>query len=278
MLIYSVFPGNKLAVLNAKYAPMPPNPRFACFHDVIKGCLQISPIQRLTTATVLERLAAIAESNNFDPREPSKIHVVIKPRSPTRPPAVTQVDTGSPSRAPLALTSSPRPAPISQPPGPKVPIIQSTSLFTSLKGGAGNILRNLKDTSSKVMHTMQQSIARTELDVSYLTSRIMVMPYPADGIESAYRANHIEDVRAFLQARHPPPTKIQLYNLSRGRCNVYRLPGRHIDCSFAFACVDSNALLLSAVYQICQDIYRYLHADLNHVIVLYCAVSSFDNS
>lgn len=52
-----------------------------------------------------------------------------------------------------------------------------------------------------------------------------------------------------------------------------RLPGRHIDCSFAYASSDSNAPLLSALYQICQDIYRYLNADFNHIVVLYCNVS-----
>jgi cyclin G-associated kinase len=144
-----------------------------------------------------------------------------------------------------------------------------------LRGGAGSLLRNIKDTSSKVMQTVQQSMARTELDASYLTSRILVMPYPVDGIESAYRANHVEDVRAFLMARHPPPTKIQFYNLSRGRPNVTRLIGRHIDCSFAYASSEANAPLLSAIYQICQDIYRYLNADVHHVVVLYCNVSNF---
>ena len=273
IIILFVFSGNKLAVLNAKYAPLPPNPRFACFHDLIKGCLQISPVQRLTTSALLERLAAIAESNNFDPREPAKIDVVIKPPAPPRPSPPPPAAAAPPPRPPPAAAPPPRPAPVVPTIGPKVPMAQSTGLFSSLKGGAGSILRNLKDTSSKMMHTVQQSMARTELDASYLTSRILVMPYPADGIESAYRANHVEDVRAFLQARHPPPAKIQLYNLSRGRPNVSRLPGRHIDCSFAYASVDSNAPLLSAIYQICQDIYRYLDADFNNVVVLYCTVS-----
>ncbi|XP_051171936.1 cyclin-G-associated kinase [Leptopilina boulardi] len=268
--------GNKLAVLNAKYAPLPPNPRYACFNDLIKGCLQISPVQRLTTSALLERLAAIAESNNFDPREPPKIDVVIKPAAPPRPAPPPPTSAAPPPRPPPATATvntappPPRPVPLTHPPNQRIPAAQSSGLFSSLKGGAGSILRNLKDTSSKVMHTVQQSMARTELDASYLTSRIMVMPYPADGIESAYRANHVEDVRAFLQARHPPPAKIQLYNLSRGRPNVSRLQGRHIDCSFAYASVDSNAPLLSAIYQICQDIYRYLDADFNHVVVLYC--------
>lgn len=123
------------------------------------------------------------------------------------------------------------------------------------------------------MHSVQQTMIRTELDMSYLTSRIMVMPYPSDGLESAYRANNVEDVRGFLQMKHPAPTKIQYYNLTRGRPNVTRMIGKHIDCSFAYAPADANAPLLSAIYQICQDVYRYLDADVHHFVVLYCTVS-----
>ncbi|XP_017764332.1 PREDICTED: cyclin-G-associated kinase [Eufriesea mexicana] len=275
-IIYSLitlkhpFPeGNKLAIVNGKYPPLPPNPRLACLHDIVKGCLEVSPVRRLTTSMILERLAAIAESNNFDPREPSKVEVSSKTPPPPRPAQPPNTPTPPPRPSPPINVPPPRPVPV-QTAVAKVPVAQTTGLLSSLKGGAGSILRNLKDTSSKVMYSMQQSMARTELDISYLTSRILIMPYPADGIESAYRANHVEDVRAFLQARHPPPARIQLYNLSRGRLNVSRLPGRHIDCSFAYASSDSNAPLLSALYQICQDIYRYLNADFNHIVVLYC--------
>ncbi|KZC09191.1 Cyclin-G-associated kinase [Dufourea novaeangliae] len=262
--------GNKLAIVNGKYPSLPANPRLSCFHDIVRGCLEVSPVRRLTTSMILERLAAIAESNNFDPREPPKVEVVVKTPPPPRPTPPPSTPAPPPPRpSPPVTMPPPRPAP-AQTTVAKVPVAQPTGLFSSLKGGAGSILRNLKDTSSKVMHSVQQSMARTELDASYLTSRILIMPYPADGIESAYRANHVEDVRAFLQARHPPPARIQLYNLSRGRPNVTRLPGRHIDCSFAYASSDSNAPLLSALYQICQDIYRYLNADFNHVVVLYC--------
>ncbi|XP_031846486.1 cyclin-G-associated kinase isoform X2 [Nomia melanderi] len=263
--------GNKLAIINGKYPPLPSNPRVSCFYDIVKGCLEVSPVKRLTTSMILERLAAIAESNNIDPREPPKVEVVAKTPPPPRPaPPPSSTPAPPPRPSPPVSVPPPRPAPV-QAAVVKVPVAQPTGLFSSLKGGAGSILRNLKDTSSKVMHSVQQSMARTELDASYLTSRILIMPYPADGIESAYRANHVEDVRAFLQARHPPPARIQLYNLSRGRPNVSRLPGRHIDCSFAYASSDSNAPLLSALYQICQDIYRYLNADFNHVVVLYCS-------
>ncbi|KAK0176030.1 hypothetical protein PV328_000209 [Microctonus aethiopoides] len=276
--------GNKLAIVNARYSPPPPNPRLSCINDLIKGCLEASPIKRMTTSILLERLAAIGESNNFDLREAAKIEIKAPPppRPTPPPPVIASAATPTPpprpvppvtsAPPPMASVPPPRPSPVNNPIPQKAPVSHSggSGLFSSLKGGAGSIFRNIKDTSSKVMHTVQQSMARTELDASYLTSRILIMPYPADGIESAYRANHVEDVRAYLQTRHPPPVKIQLYNLSRGRPNVSRLPGKHIDCTFAYATQDSNAPLLSALYQICQDIYRYLDSDFNHIVVLYC--------
>ena len=39
-----------------------------------------------------------------------------------------------------------------------------------------------------------RSIARTDLDLSHITSRVVAMSYPAEGLESAYR-NHVEDVK-----------------------------------------------------------------------------------
>jgi len=50
-----------------------------------------------------------------------------------------------------------------------------------------------------------------ELDVSYITSRLIVMSYPAEGVESAIK-NHIDDVREFLETHHPGSYTI--YNLS----------------------------------------------------------------
>lgn len=44
---------------------------------------------------------------------------------------------------------------------------------------------------------------RQDLDMSYLTSRIIAMSYPAEGLESAYR-NHIDDVKAYLESRKSP--------------------------------------------------------------------------
>lgn len=82
---------------------------------------------------------------------------------PQRPPDITRINNSHHQDVPVSVG------------------IGGGGLFSSIKGGAGSFLKNLKDTSSKVMQTMQQSIARTDLDISAITSRIMVMPCPSEG-------------------------------------------------------------------------------------------------
>ncbi|KAF7992546.1 hypothetical protein HCN44_004890 [Aphidius gifuensis] len=51
----------------------------------------------------------------------------------------------------------------------------SSGLFSSLRSGTGNLFKNIKDTSSKVIQSVQQTITRNdELDASYIKSRILV--------------------------------------------------------------------------------------------------------
>ncbi|RZC42947.1 cyclin-G-associated kinase [Asbolus verrucosus] len=59
----------KLRIINANYN-LPLDPKYSCFHDIIRGCLQVNPEQRLTVSGVLERIAAIAESNGYNLRAP----------------------------------------------------------------------------------------------------------------------------------------------------------------------------------------------------------------
>lgn len=86
-----------------------------------------------------------------------------------------------------------------------------------------------QDTSTKVMQTVQQSMARSELDMSYLTSRLIVMSYPAEGIESAYR-HHIDDVRAALDSRHA--NHYAVYNVSGRSYPPTRFSARVTDCGW----------------------------------------------
>ncbi|XP_022918062.1 cyclin-G-associated kinase [Onthophagus taurus] len=266
--------GAKLRIINGKYT-VPQDQKYACFLDIIKGCFQVDPERRLTIACLLERTASIAESRGYDIKAPLK----IKKEPPTN--VGDSVDNGvgsakngnlqQPQRPPPPnLQNSPPPLQARQPhlPPDQKQSYYSSSLFSSIKGGAGSFLKNLKDTSSKVMQTMQQTIARTDLDISYITSRIVVMPHPSEGIESAYRANHIDDVRMYLDSRHPN-NKYSVYNVS-GKSYVAKFgPARVVDCSFAYP-DHFHAPLLNALYQMCEDIYQYLSGDSRNVCVIHC--------
>lgn len=71
-------------------------------------------MQRLTTSTILERLAAFAESNGIDPREPAKVEVPVA--APPKPPAPTRPAPPLPTAAPVGGHGPPPPRP-APPPG-----------------------------------------------------------------------------------------------------------------------------------------------------------------
>lgn len=45
-----------------------PAHRYTCFHDILRGCFRVDPVQRFDVATVLDRLAAIAETKGWSMR------------------------------------------------------------------------------------------------------------------------------------------------------------------------------------------------------------------
>ncbi|CAH1644154.1 unnamed protein product [Spodoptera littoralis] len=268
----------KLAILNGNYNLNPNDQRYKCFHEVISGCLTVNPEERLTISSVLERLAAIAESNNVNLKQPlkferKKVEQSVATSSPAGKDPVANSQEAPNSRPPEPSRPPPpaRPpaAPHYQPPLPATPA-NSGGLFSSIKGGAGSFLKNLKDTSSKVMQTVQQSIARTDLDISYITSRIIVMPYPSEGLESAYKTNHIDDVRAYLESRHPGG-KYSIYNACRG-CRL-SFP-RHVPVTDAVRALwptpAHRAPLLAPYYALLQHMYQYLGKDDRQAAVITC--------
>lgn len=285
----------KLRIINANYV-LPPDPKYACFHDIIKGCFQPNPEQRLSISGILERLAAIAETNSYDLKgslpfktastmdEQGKENVGVNnssvatekvpPPRPTQRPISEHIsNVPKPERPPPPSnqnnivhnqkSSSAQPQTSSRQQEPK-----QAGLFSSLKGGAGSFLKNLKDTSSKVMATVQQTMGRTDLDIHYITSRIIVMPCPSEGLESAYKTNHIEDVRLFLDSRHPN-YRYSVYNLANKQSQSRFGQARIVDCSFAYP-EHFKAPLLNSVYQLCEDIYQYIAGDSRNVVVIQC--------
>lgn len=157
----------------------------------------MNPAQRIPVSSILESLAAIAESSSYNLRAPLNIQPAkqLNPSPPNSnsatassefingkssarnspnhtpppqrpaPPSVMPANhisrTPPPQRPPPTnhrAAPPPRPAqqPVQRPPEMTKPQSGSSGLFSSFKGGAGSFLKNLKDTSSKVMQTMQQ--------------------------------------------------------------------------------------------------------------------------
>lgn len=64
----------KLRIINANYA-LPGDSRYACFHEVIRGCLQVDPSKRFDVPTILDRLGAISETKGWPLKGPIELKV-----------------------------------------------------------------------------------------------------------------------------------------------------------------------------------------------------------
>lgn len=272
VLCYQVHPfedGAKLRIINGNFMLPSNDGRYDIFHDIIRGMLKVDPRMRLTITDVLDRLAAIGETRGYQLKcglmlsLPSQAAMPL-PQSRPSAPIATQGSPQPPRRPPPPNPSAnhqtlPTPAPTMHLTTASQPTL---GLLSSLKGGAGSLFKNLKDTSTKVMQTVQQSMARLELDFSYVTSRLIVTSFPAEGIESAYR-HHIDDVRNALDARHG--VHYTVYNVS-GRSYPSTKFNNLVCCGWP----QRQAPSLRTLYALCKSMYNYLDRDSKNICVLHC--------
>ncbi len=103
------------------------------------------------------------------------------------------------------------------------------------------------------------------LDLSYITGNIIAMGYPAQSFESVYR-NDLEDVKAFLDKRHPG--KYKLFNLcsDKKKYDHGLFDGRVIDIGFKDHCSPPFELVI----QFCNIMHQYLNEDKDNVAVVHC--------
>ncbi|KAG9469810.1 hypothetical protein GDO78_019611 [Eleutherodactylus coqui] len=143
-------------------------------------------------------------------------------------------------------------------------------LLDMVKGGAGRLFSNLKDnlkdtlkdTSTKVMQSVA-SYTKGELDISYITSRIIVMSFPAEGVELGFR-NHIEDVRSFLDSRHLDHYTV--FNLSPKSYRSAKFHNRVSECSWPVR----QAPSLHNLFAVCKNMHNWLQQNPKNVCVIHC--------
>lgn len=265
--------GAKLRIVNGNYT-IPSDSRFASFADIIKGCFVVDPSARFDVSMILERLGAISETMDWSLR--GQLDVVGKPlNSPLTETVVASTNSNPavnvPARPPPPQVKQEiRQVPVQPQQHQQQQMPQQAAvgggLFSSIKGGAGSFLKNLKDTSSKVMQSVQQTMARTDLDISFITQRIIVMPCPTEGLESAYKTNHMEDVKMYMEQRYPP-SKISVYNLGP-RCARIPPPVRTVECGFIYQPNPPKAPSLTHMYSLAEDMYGFLNSDPKAVVII----------
>lgn len=116
---------------------------------------------------------------------------------------------------------------------------------------------------------LYSSIARQDLDLSVITSRLIVMSYPAEGLESAYR-NHIEDVKAYLDSNGFPYIVV---NISGRSYDTLRF-GSHIkviDGGNSWKDPKKPPHIMSVI-AISDAIFKWMNQNDRNVVVIHCMV------
>ena len=101
------------------------------------------------------------------------------------------------------------------------------------------------------------------LDLSYITPRIIVMAYPKTFPKNLI-GNNITEVANFLNERHG--NKYLLINLSDKEYDTSKFHGSVITCQIIYNMPPSLLIL----FEICSKIYKYLSEDISNVVVINC--------
>eukprot|EP01130_Rhizamoeba_saxonica_P003589 TRINITY_DN149_c0_g1_i2.p1 TRINITY_DN149_c0_g1~~TRINITY_DN149_c0_g1_i2.p1 ORF type:complete len:431 (-),score=116.87 TRINITY_DN149_c0_g1_i2:55-1347(-) len=103
-----------------------------------------------------------------------------------------------------------------------------------------------------------------DLDLTYVTRRIIAMGFPSVGKEALYR-NPLKDVVRFFEKRHSD--HYRLYNLCAERhYEVEKFHGRVGQYPF----FDHNAPPIDTILECCNDIHDWLEADPKNIVGINC--------
>ncbi|XP_037113989.1 cyclin-G-associated kinase isoform X2 [Syngnathus acus] len=246
--------GAKLQIVNGKYSVPQNDTKYTVYHNLIRSMLKVNPGERLSITEVVNQLQEIAAARNVNPKSP--ITELLEQNGGFG-------SNGAAAAASTAATTVTAPSQIQHNNAGIYDPDQSGSGFLDiLKGGTERFLTNIKDTSSKVIQSVA-SYAKGDLDISYITSRIAVMSFPAEGVESAIK-NNIEDVRLFLDSRHPGHYAV--YNLSRRSYRPSRFHNRVSECNWQVR----RSPHLRSLYSVCKNMHQWLKQDQRNICVVHC--------
>ncbi|XP_065174622.1 cyclin-G-associated kinase-like [Sycon ciliatum] len=144
--------------------------------------------------------------------------------------------------------------------GAPAPEQGGSSLFGMVKGSAGNFMKNIKETSTKVITSV---VPKGALDIRYVTSRLLVMSAPVEGLESVMR-NPIDEILEYITARYD--NDFMVFNLCSLQYNKERLNGNVTDCGWP----TKGSPQFSDVMNICRQIHVYLDTNKKGAAIVHC--------
>ncbi|XP_053858878.1 cyclin-G-associated kinase isoform X4 [Vidua macroura] len=250
--------GAKLRIVNGKYVIPQNDTRYSVFHDLIRSTLKVNPEERLSITELVNQLQEIAAARNVNPKSPITELLEQNGGYGNNAQPRTSVTSVSQSSKPAGQLNNLYNA------GLTVAECDQTygGFFDILRGGTERFFTNIKDTSSKVIQSVA-NYAKGDLDISYITSRIAVMSFPAEGVESAIK-NNIEDVRLCLDSKHPGHYAV--YNLSPRTYRPSRFHNRVSECGWPAR----RAPNLQNLYSICKNMHLWLKRDQKNVCIVHC--------
>lgn len=122
----------------------------------------------------------------------------------------------------------------------------------------------LKRLVSKKKHRIQNEYF--DLDMAYITPRILAMGYPSTGCESIYR-NSLVDARFFLDRYHKD---YKVYNLCLEKGRIYNkevFKGKKVGL---FPFMDHEPCPIKLMLELCTDVCLYLTRNKDSVAVIHC--------
>ncbi|CAF0853451.1 unnamed protein product [Adineta steineri] len=284
----------KLRILNAKYTIPANNTRYTVLHDLIRTLLQIDPRQRPTIHTLVENIEDLAIGNDVGLNEPLLFlfnpNETFSSTSPSNPAAAAAAPGGGgntptipPRAAPAGGSSSSFSAGV------------SSYIPSSIKGintSGKSWMKNILDTSSKVITEGVQQVKQTlatnvpttltagtspgsghhfEVDLSYISTKVIVMSTPRDNPSEISGRQSAELIRDLLDTKHSQ--SYMLFSLDQQHRNhpTYRKEIFHnkvIDLPLAD---EKHSPRLIDVLCFCQKVSSFLLESPSNTAVIHCA-------